>query len=236
MKAVEASARKSRSEQTEGALPLIKPRALYDRVYDGLRDRLMHGQLLPGNSISLRSIAAEFDVSPMPVRAAVSRLIAERALTLQPNRSIIVPHLSQREFRELSEARCALEGMVAEAAGQRVTTSLIADLRRINADLRKSIAARSVSASLDHNFRFHFRLYAASASTVLLPLIEALWLQVGPFLHLSMLLPETQWDARAHDDVLDALAERRADDVRRAVERDVRETAERLLKTGRFGA
>ena len=214
----------------------IKAPALYDHVYNGLRDRLMHGHLLPGRSISLRSIAAEFDVSPMPVRAAVSRLIAERALSLQPNRSIIVPHLSRCEFHELSEARCALECMVAEAAGRSASRALIADLRHLNSALRASIAAQDVAAALDHNFRFHFRLYAASASTVLLPLIEALWLRVGPFLHLSMLLPQTRWDASAHDDVLEALAGKRADAVRRAVERDIRDTAERLLQTGRFGA
>ena len=224
------------SEPDDGVVAAVRAPALYDRVYRGLRDRLMHGRLLPGRLISLRSVAAEFGVSPMPVRAAVSRLIAERALALQSNRSIIVPHLNRRDFAELTDARCALEGMVAETAGRLASRGLVADLRRINSDLRASIAAGAVPASLDHNFRFHFRLYEASASTVLLPLIEALWLQVGPFMHLSMLLPETPWDASAHDDVLDALEQGRAADVRRAVEGDVRGTASRLLQTGRFGA
>ena len=37
---------------------------------------------------------------------------------------------------------------------------------------------------LQQNYRFHFTLYRASRSDVLVPMVEALWLQYGAFLNL----------------------------------------------------
>ena len=54
----------------------------------------------------------------MPVREAVSRLIAERALVLLPNRKVIVPWMTRERFIELWRVRQLLEGRVAEIALQ----------------------------------------------------------------------------------------------------------------------
>src|ERR1700755_924479 len=48
-----------------------------DKVYAELRHWLMIGLFLPGEPITLRHLAHELGVSPMPVRAALRHLIAE---------------------------------------------------------------------------------------------------------------------------------------------------------------
>ena len=60
----------------DGGLPA------HERVYRSLRARIMHGLIAPGVSMTLRGIAAEFDVSTTPAREAVRRLVAEGALKL----------------------------------------------------------------------------------------------------------------------------------------------------------
>ena len=52
---------------------LISPRpdpapAAHDRIYRGLRTRIMHGEIAPGQALTLRGIAAEFGVSRERVR------------------------------------------------------------------------------------------------------------------------------------------------------------------------
>ena len=69
---------------------LLNPRpdpapSAHDRVYRGLRSRIMHGELPPGQALTLRGIGAEFDVSMTPAREAVRRLSAEGALTVSRN-------------------------------------------------------------------------------------------------------------------------------------------------------
>ena len=51
--------------------------AAHDRVYRTLRTQIMHGEIEPGRSLTLRGIGKTFDVSMTPAREAVRRLVAE---------------------------------------------------------------------------------------------------------------------------------------------------------------
>lgn len=207
---------------------------LHQAVYVALRRGLMTGHYLPGQTVSLRTIAADLGTSLMPVRAAVSRLIAERALQLLSNRTIIVPALTRRSFVELTEVRKSLEGMAAEQATRRDPPGLVAELTRINTELQQAIRNRHEEKALLRNQEFHFCLYEASQSDVLLPLIESLWLQVGPFMHVSMTMPQTRWKAAHHKGAINGLRRKDAGIVRKAIERDITDSAAELLERGPF--
>jgi DNA-binding GntR family transcriptional regulator len=69
---------------------------------------------------------------------------------------------------------------------------------------------------------------------VILPLIEMLWLQAGPFLALSLLTPGARWSARYHQAALAALRAGNGAAARRAIEDDIEETTEQLLKRAIF--
>ena len=76
----------------------------------------MVGMLIPGQVISIRKLAALFGTSAMPVRDALSQLVAANALEEMPNRSLCVPILSRDRIRDLFEARAALETLAASRA------------------------------------------------------------------------------------------------------------------------
>ena len=61
------------------------------QVYDALRDLLIAGGLAPGERLSLRTVAERLGTSMMPAREAVSRLVADEALEVLPNRAVRVP-------------------------------------------------------------------------------------------------------------------------------------------------
>lgn len=220
-------------QQSKGA-DSARDQPLHQLVYVALRRGLMSGQYCPGQTVSLRNIATALGTSLMPVRAAVSRLIAERALQLLPNRTIVVPALTRRSFKELTAVRKLLEGMAAEQAARLRSPDLVAQLTQINAELKKAIANRQEAQALLRNREFHFCLYEASRSEVLLPLIESLWLQVGPFMHVSMAMPEARWKAAHHQGAINGLRRSDAAEVRRAIERDIAESADELLARGVF--
>src|SRR5215204_92865 len=98
---------------------------LAERVYAELRDLLMAGELAPGQKMSLRSVAETLGVSMMPVREAVSRLVADQSLEVLPNRAVRVPLMNLARFRELTTVRLAVAGFAAEpAARSRVEADL----------------------------------------------------------------------------------------------------------------
>ena len=55
-------------------------------------------------------------------------------------------------------------------------------------------------------------------------MIEALWLQFGPTMYMSLLVPSMPWDASNHKKVLDALKAKNAAGAKRAVIDDIRGT------------
>src|SRR5579864_922767 len=95
----------------------IERETVQQRVYEVLRDQLMRGGFEPGQKLKIAELAAAFGTSAMPVREALNRLAAERAVEAMPNRSVRVPSLSKDSLRDLMETRFAVEGLaVARAA------------------------------------------------------------------------------------------------------------------------
>ncbi len=204
------------------------------RVYRVLSRELMAGHHKPGQALSLRPLAASIGTSPMPIRGAVSRLIAERALVLLPNRTVVVPTMTRVRLRELFHVRQVLEGEAADLACANMTPHLLRKLARVNSLIKECLKRNQIRRALTYNRDFHFSLYRASRADVLLPLIEMLWRQAGPFIALAPELPGVKWSARFHDDILDGLkaADRRS--VKRSAQLDIRETMHELLKNAVF--
>lgn len=221
---------------TQDEHALGAPVSLQQRVYANLRAGLISGAFAPGEVLSLRRIAAANGVSPMPVREAVKRLISESAIDLLPNRTIAVPKLRRRDFIELTRVREMLEGYAAELAAEHVTPQLVLHLASKNLELIQSVVDRDMPRAMRMNQEFHFDLYHASTSLVLIPQIEALWMRMGPVIHVSIGRPEVTWSASQHHAALQALESHDHAGVRRAIEVDIRATADEILELDIFEA
>ena len=77
--------------------------AAHERVYRSLRQQVLHGELAPGQALTLRGIGRLFGVSMTPAREAVRRLVAEGALTLSSSGRVTTPELSPERIEELAE-------------------------------------------------------------------------------------------------------------------------------------
>lgn len=224
-----------------GSLSAIAPMesaTLGLRVYRGLRDYLMAGQLQPGQKLTLRELAAALNVSPMPVREAVRRLAAEGALDTLPNRRIRVPVMTQTRFRELLRIRLALEGLAAEEAARRIRTEDIDRMEALNAEFAREMGRHRADGMrlFRINKDLHFLLYEAAAMPALLASIEGLWLQIGPMLHLSLRMRANSKDRNPapdwHKRLIRGLRRRAAAGARRAVEGDLRSAGDQILAEG----
>ncbi len=99
-----------------------------DRVERALRDRILHGEVAPGERLNEVEIAAELGVSRGPIREALQRLASDGLVELQAHRGAFVRRLGPGEVRDLFEVRLALETTVARLAAQRATDAQRADL------------------------------------------------------------------------------------------------------------
>jgi DNA-binding GntR family transcriptional regulator len=223
------------------ALNLVEPldrQTLGERAYAQLADLLISGRLAPGERLSLRTAAEVLGVSIMPVREAVSRLVADRALEVMPNRAVRVPLMSVAQFRDLTKVRIAIEGhAAAQAALQRNDDDLAAIARAEEAMRAESMKSRpDLPRAVELNKTFHFAVYEAARSPILVEIIRALWLKAGPVINLDLRAnPErlAKGDAiRFHANVRKAIAAGNAAAAQAGIAADISGAAEVIVSRG----
>lgn len=197
------------------------------RIYDRLRQALMAGLFAPGQVLIVRALAEEFQTSQMPVRDALSRLVAEQALEMTSSRSLAVPVLSHARWLEVLLLRTVLEGTATELATESLTPAALAELADQTRLMRAALDRRDVQTYLETNRRFHFTIYEAAARPLMLRMIETLWLQIGPTIRrkIDLKFETPEIDARTalsrHDAIIDALTRRDVAAARHAIEDDI---------------
>jgi DNA-binding GntR family transcriptional regulator len=210
---------------------------LEDAAYKQMRQALIDGHFSVGQSFTIRMLAQVFGTSPMPVRDALKRLVAEHALDLLPNRSVIVPLMSRARFQEITRIRLSLEPMITGLAAPGVSPQTIEAMAGDHQQMCEAVDNGDASRYLASNRRFHFRLYETAATTVMLPLIEGLWVQIGPYLNQVFRLRErgaTQVARHHHTDILKALRRRDGVAAAQAIWGDLSDAADSILAANWF--
>jgi DNA-binding GntR family transcriptional regulator len=155
---------------------------LQARVYTQLRRSLITGMFDAGDILRIVDLADRLQTSTMPVREALGRLVSEQALEALPNRSVRVPLLTRGRLDDLARARILIEGQMVALALPNLAPEDFAALRQINQDCDAAFERHGKDigqVTSELNQRFHFHIYRAARSPVLIPIVESLWLQSG---------------------------------------------------------
>ena len=201
-------------------------------VLEQIKQMLWSGRVMPGEQLSIRKTAEALGVSMMPVRDAFSRLVADHALEVTPNRSVRVPVLSVETFTEITRIRFEIEGMAVAEAAEKASTSLLSDIALINDTLSREMAKPQADTQelVSLNQQFHFAIYEAAAMPVLFQMIESMWLRIGPILNFDLRQgsPRTREQVAVahHRALISALQRGDAQAARQAVVADIREAFE----------
>lgn len=154
---------------------------LQDKVFRQVTELILNGSIEPGQMVTVQSLADAFGVSAMPVREALHRLSAAKALTVVSGRSMGIPPLSRDRLKDLYDVRIELEAIAAGWAAQRRNDDDVETAERHLAALEEAVEQGDVKSYLKANYTFHFAIYRAAGSDSLLQIIENLWLQVSPY-------------------------------------------------------
>jgi DNA-binding GntR family transcriptional regulator len=193
----------------------------HEQVYRALRDRILFGEMAPGEPVTIQGLVAATGAGMTPVREAIRRLIAEGALLAHGNRRVSVPVLGATDVEELLFARLALEPELARRAALKADRADRDRLAAEDAALDAAIARGDVSGYLRRNHGFHALLYATAAAPVLESLAAGLWLRFGPSMRVVCGRAGTGRMPDRHKELLAALAEGNPDAAAEAMRRDV---------------
>lgn len=223
---------------SDPALMALTPPArdtLQMRVYQELRKAIMKGRFAPGRPLTIRAVADALGTSPMPVREALRQLTTEHAVDTLPNRSFGTPVLSRSRFRDVLSIRTELEGYATERATKQISKSSIEILESIEEQMAQAEGKGEREYYIELNQAFHFEIYRAAESEVLIPLIETLWLQVGPYIQFVFTegthskVPHT-----FHQGIINALKKRNPEQARKMLVADITSAAEIIQARAEF--
>lgn len=202
-------------------LQKIDTSPLHERVYQQIRRAIQAGLYAPGQSFNYSQVAKEMGTSIMPVREALNRLAAERAVDILPKRGVVIPIMTPEKFAELARIRLYLEGMAAEMAASAVKPTDIEALERMEAQMATLFEKGDPWEDyVLTNYDFHFHVYGIGKPLVLLPLIESLWLQSGPLRNIYKDAGIMR-NGNRHRNIIAALRRKDATKARAAVEADL---------------
>jgi len=213
----------SASLKLENAPERLPGETLQQWVLRRLRRAILTGRIPPGRAVTIRGLAEQLGVSATPVREALRTLASEHALDLLDNRRVRVPDMTLDRFEELLYARISLETEAAERAMFSIDDNRLAELVALDEAIGVAIDASDIEAWIEANFAFHACLYQARPSPVLMPLIESLWLQIGPFMRYALESLDDRYAVDRHGEALDAIRARNRMALRLAIESDIRD-------------
>jgi DNA-binding GntR family transcriptional regulator len=153
------------------------------RIYQQLRQRILQNELTANQPIRQDKVAAQFNVSKIPVREALRQLESDGLVEFKPRCGAFVTELNEADIIENLEIRIALETHALKLAIPNITT---ADIELAEKILIKYQKVDDIERWSELNGQFHHCLYAPCALPQLMAMIENIKDRTSSFMRLKI--------------------------------------------------
>jgi DNA-binding GntR family transcriptional regulator len=155
--------------------------SLIDVALHQMKKSIICCELAPGEKLKVAELSKSYGLSSSPIREALNRLAQEGVVEANENRGFRVTRLSVDDFREISRLRCLLESEALADAIQHGDDAWEANV--LGAFHRLGLVEKKlgkVAVVLDDDWAqrhkaFHFALFSACPSALLLRMIDSLF-------------------------------------------------------------
>ena len=186
----------------------ISRTVLREQVKEALLQRIVSGDLKPGERLVETRIAQELGTSQAPVREALRDLELLRLVESEPFRGARVRGFGEAELVEVYPVRAALEELAAKMATKLLDGDVTTLEREVEA-MREAAKRRDISELVKHDIAFH-RLIVEAADN---PILEQCWKSLGVEGRITVTLygtyVEPEEAAELHVPLLEAIRSRK---------------------------
>jgi DNA-binding GntR family transcriptional regulator len=185
---------------------------LREQVKEVLLERILRGELEPGERLVETRLARELGTSQAPVREALRDLELLRLVESEPFRGSRVRAVDDSQLLPVFPVRAALEELAASEAARNADRDVGA-LEHELESMREAAAAADWRTQIAHDVAFHRAMVELAGNE---PLLQS-WLVLGVEVSTAFATYQTLWDqtelAEFHVPIVEAI---RAGDSRRA--------------------
>ena len=140
---------------------------LREQIRELLLERILKGELQPGDRIVELQIAQELGTSQAPVREALRELQSLGFVEHEPYRGTRVRRITEEELAEIYPVRAALEELAAQEAASRLDGK-VEELEREFEAMREAADRDDLQDLATHDATFHRLIVEAAGNRVLL--------------------------------------------------------------------
>lgn len=153
----------------------LAPReSLREEITKSLRAAIIAGQLRPGTVYTVPTLAAQYGVSPTPVREAILDLAKEGLISIAKNKGFRVNALSDAELDQITEIRSLLEIPCVDGLVGNLSPTQLGTLRKLAQAIVTAAERADLAAYLDADTRFHGTLIGYAGNSMLVDLVTDL--------------------------------------------------------------
>lgn len=217
---------------TQARLKPVSQRTLSDESTDRLRAAIRNGTLPPGTRLIENDLAQMLEVSRIPVREAIQRLVEEGLINKISHRGAFVYMPTRQEIDEISSLRVVLERFIMERAMARWQPGREIALDQIVAQMRLAAEQRDFQQMYELDYNFHHALWEMAEHSIMLEVVSSMRSRISRFLYeANSALSPTQLmvHANTHNDLIEII---KAGDVAAAqdeIERHVLGAKDRII-------
>jgi DNA-binding GntR family transcriptional regulator len=213
-------------------LQALRETSLAKLVREDLLERILSGQLRPGDRIGEPEVGARLSVSRVPVREALRELESSGLVVSRKHAGVFVREIEPAEVRDLYEMRALFDGFAAARAADLPEGQRAGLVAALSASIRLMKAAEKKKQLRDYyaeNLRFHWLIVEASGNRQM----AASYQDVVQRLHLARLKNLSQdlgmrTSIKEHEDIAAAIGAGRVDEARALLEQHVGDAWRRL--------
>ena len=145
-------------------------------IYNELKKRIVYLDYKPKQVLSIKELAKEFGVSPIPIREVLILLENEKLVHIIPNNGIYVTDVSFQELKDVFEVRLFLIGLSGRLAAQRITPEELSKLKEFLKKIKQEKERRKL---IQLDAEFHDLVNYSTKNQTLADTLKRLRNQIG---------------------------------------------------------
>ena len=144
------------------------------KVYHHIRERILSGEIAPGERLIETRLAQDIGTSRTPIREALHSLELEKLIKSIPRVGYVVEGMNEQEVAQICEIRAVIEALAARWAIEKSQKKLVRDLSKNVAKQEEALNKKNLQGYVELDAQFHDIIAKLSGSDRLLELVQTL--------------------------------------------------------------
>jgi DNA-binding GntR family transcriptional regulator len=199
-----------------------------------IKQKIISGELNPGDRIVETKLARELEISQTPIREAIRQLVGEGVVTIVPNKGPLVRTFSAKDIFEIYSYRAVLEGMAIRLAVHNASNTDVRHLEQFYSEMKLKLLDDSiVSLSQDSGY-IHYYIFKLSKHSVLLDMFEFISFRIQLVNRIVGRKFSKEREVSEHEELIEALKQGDPDQAEAVMREHIHRSYREFVDIGQY--